>query len=702
MIRKLIIFLFLIFIICIPLLPNTEAIGIEDEVLENPAGVGELAVEILQYGLITADGEPTKITVNFGIPQDDGRQDVEMEVKRIKDELGTEIGVVEQENPGNSFSYSVSGIVKSRANHLTSLPSSYVIPDDVEIYLQPTENIQSSDPEFRNLAEEITEGSKDDFEKVAKLAMWVYDYLSYDLSYSDKNIDALTVLSGKKGVCAEYTTLFIALARSIGIPSKFVSGFSYGERGWERHAYAEAYLGKWVPVDPLWLEIGYLDATHLKFGNHADNYVKNNMEIYGYNLKDKEWTDDITLSTISYSQVEREEEYELTISSENFRKGDEGIVVLTIVPDEFMVGRLVLEPCAGEHYPVDVEEKEKSVLLRPGEKEQVYWKIKINTNLPKNFIFTCPLMLNSRSLALRSINATVKTQYGEREGQRLSARISSEVLELGEEQTVYLKVEKLVEESWVGIVAENEHKKYLVGPGDFMTSFTFVPKKLGENSVVAYTSEGEVAKLEYEVKSEISITIEDFLAPEYLKVGERKNISAYIVNKGKAEENIRLNVKVGGEDNLANFMLKKKHPVSLPVSFQTLGTKTIKIEVSGAETYLSETRVIEVYEEPVIHYDTSYEDGKGTLKLDVSKSRIKNVTIRISEQEKKVNTIFGENELEFSLSPGEYAMEITCSDIGGKPYKVSDTIEFREKNFFEMILDAINGFIEQIMGFFSS
>lgn len=698
-ITKILLLFLIIFSICSP----TAKADVGDEVLKNPASVDELTVEIIQYGLVTADGDLTKITINVSTPQDDERQDVDLEIKRAKDKLGTHVGIIEQTNPNNHFSYTVSGIVKSRANHLHSLPTSYTIPNDVEVYLQPTENIQSTDPIFRKLAEDITKDSKDDFEKVAKLAIWIRDHMSYDLSYSGKNFDAISIYNNRVGVCAEYTTFFIALARSIGIPARFVSGYSYGDRGWERHAYAEVYLGEWVPVDPLWLEIGYLDATHLKFGQHADNYVRNNVEVSGFNVRNMVWAEDnINLSIISYSRIEKEENYELTISSEEFRKGDDGIVTLSLVPDEFIVGRITLEPCSGEYDIVDVEEREKKVLLRPGEKEQVYWKIKINPGLPKNYLFTCPLTLNSRSLALKSIKASVNTKYSERTGEKLSARLSSEVLEMGEEQTVYVEARDLDEEAWVGIIAEDEHIKYLVDSGDFINSFTFVPEKLGENSIVVYTSEGETLTLGYEVRSNISIAVEDFKVPEYLKIGEKKNISARVVNKGKTEENIRLNINVNGEDNLANFLLKTAYDVSLPVSFQTAGTKTVIIEVSGTETELSETRVIEVYQEPVVYYDTDYGDGKGILKLDVKNSKIKNVTIRIGESERQANEIFGKEDIRFQLPPGEYFMTISCYDIAGKPYEISETIEFREKNFFEQILDAINGFVEGIMGFFSS
>ena len=131
----------------------------------------------------------------------------------------------------------------------------------------------------------------------------------------------------------------------------------------------------------------------------------------------------------------------------------------------------------------------------------------------------------------------MNTKYSERTVEKLSAYLSSEVLELGEEQTVYVEARDLDGEAWVGIIAENEHKKYLVDSGDFTNSFAFTPGKLGENSVIVYTSEGETLTLDYLVESNISIAVEDFSVPSYLKIGERKNISARIANKGKTEEN---------------------------------------------------------------------------------------------------------------------------------------------------------------------
>lgn len=694
-------FFALVAIISVSLLQSAMAAGIEDNVLKNPASVNELVVNITQSGTIIADGQPTKITVSMNIPQDDERQDVVMDVNRVRDELGTDLGIIEQTNPGNRFSYSIEGVVKSRANHLTSLPPSYAIPNDVKAYMQPTKNIQSDDASIKSLALEITKNSKDDFERVAKLAMWVHDHLDYDLSYSGKNLDALSVLAGRRGVCSEYTTLFIALARSMGIPAKFVSGYSYGERGWERHAYSEVYLGKWVPVDALWLEIGYMDATHIKFGSHLDSVVKNNAEVTGYGVNSINWADDdVTLSTITYSPVVKEESYNLTISGQNFRRGDEGVVSLALVPTEFIVGSIVLEPCAGEYGVVDVIDKQQNVILRPGVREQVYWKIKISADLPKNLLFTCPLTLNSRSLALRTTDAFVNTQYSPRGTRSLSAHVASSMVELGGEQRVYVTVKDLAKAAKVGVIAGDAKEEWSID-GDFQTFFTFKPKELGENEAVVYLSEGELVSLKYTVTSQMQVTLDDVAVPAYLKVGEKRNVSAFVVNHGSSEESVHMNINVGGTDNFANFLLKTKYAISLPVSFVERGAKTITFEASVAGMNISETHVIEVYDEPVIVYDTDYRDGKAILKLDVRNSKAKNVTIAIAGQTKAMAEAFGKAQAEFALAPGTYPMELACYDVAGNRYVTPASIEFREKNFFEQLLAMLDDLMSPLFSLFN-
>jgi hypothetical protein len=198
----------------------------------------------------------------------------------------------------------------------------------------------------------------------------------------------------------------------------------------------------------------------------------------------------------------------------------------------------------------------------------------------------------------------------------------------------------------------------------------------------------------------MEVFLENFTVPDYLKTGERANITVRIVNRGPGEKNLRLTLTADGEEHISNIAVQDAYPISLPVSFTLPGIKEIRIDLKDTDVNLSSARTIEVYEEPVVYYYTEMSEGKAILKVDVKKSKIKDVKISVGSGEMLADEILGEKDFEFSLAPGEYLMKIECSDIAGNPREISETIEFREKNILEIIMDALNGFIQQIMSIF--
>jgi hypothetical protein len=79
-------------------------------------------------------------------------------------------------------------------------------------------------------------------------------------------------LRTKVGDCNEHTALYVAMARSIGIPARIAVGLTYvrGISGaFYYHAWPEVYIedgqgrGMWLPVDPTLNEFP-ADATHLR------------------------------------------------------------------------------------------------------------------------------------------------------------------------------------------------------------------------------------------------------------------------------------------------------------------------------------------------------------------------------------------------------------------------------------------------------
>jgi len=97
----------------------------------------------------------------------------------------------------------------------------------------------------------------------AILTDWVHRSINYDTAFWGASSPAPEVFSGREAVCVGYTHLLISLARSIGIDSRYVSGYVFSD-GWQEHAWAEFRIGdSWVPADPTFGEFALLDARHI-------------------------------------------------------------------------------------------------------------------------------------------------------------------------------------------------------------------------------------------------------------------------------------------------------------------------------------------------------------------------------------------------------------------------------------------------------
>jgi transglutaminase-like putative cysteine protease len=126
--------------------------------------------------------------------------------------------------------------------------------------LASTPFIQSDDPEIERQAEAIVAGVEDRSEKVRRLATWVYREIEKRPVVSIPS--AIEVLHHRVGDCNEHATLFIALARAVGIPAHMQAGIIYLDGKFFYHAWAKVYLGTWISVDPVLNQIP-ADATHI-------------------------------------------------------------------------------------------------------------------------------------------------------------------------------------------------------------------------------------------------------------------------------------------------------------------------------------------------------------------------------------------------------------------------------------------------------
>lgn len=142
----------------------------------------------------------------------------------------------------------------------------------LEYYLSADKYIDSDNKEIKKLAEKLTKGITDSYEKARVLHDWVAEniYYDYDVYYNMATIgdySASGVLNSRRTVCEGYSNLLAALLRASGVPAKKVSGYALGlstTRAWpedyisgenktSNHAWVEAYCDdRWVIIDATW------------------------------------------------------------------------------------------------------------------------------------------------------------------------------------------------------------------------------------------------------------------------------------------------------------------------------------------------------------------------------------------------------------------------------------------------------------------
>ena len=193
------------------------------------------------------------------------RIDQPRDVRRLRLELdGADLTSADMQGAGQT--------VRGSTIELTDTQTLEAGPADVDAdeYLKPEPLIESDAPEIRAEAEKAIAGAVGTRARAEKLTRYVNALLDKKPTVSLPS--ALEVLRTKVGDCNEHTALYVAMARSIGIPARIAVGLTYvrGITGaFYYHAWPEVYIdegsgrGLWLPVDPTLNEFP-ADATHVR------------------------------------------------------------------------------------------------------------------------------------------------------------------------------------------------------------------------------------------------------------------------------------------------------------------------------------------------------------------------------------------------------------------------------------------------------
>ena len=183
---------------------------------------------------------------------------------RLRVKLGNvDLAGYDLEGERQSLSGDTLQIVRERPEALRAaytLPASAEGRFRAELIAEPL--LQANDPGIVALGKRIAGGETDPRIVAERLNRWVHDSLKKRITVGVPN--ATQVLRTRSGDCNEHTQLYIALARSLGLPARAAAGLALVRGKFYYHAWPEVYLGNWVAVDPTFGQFP-ADAAHLRF-----------------------------------------------------------------------------------------------------------------------------------------------------------------------------------------------------------------------------------------------------------------------------------------------------------------------------------------------------------------------------------------------------------------------------------------------------
>jgi transglutaminase-like putative cysteine protease len=134
-------------------------------------------------------------------------------------------------------------------------------------YLARAAYLETDDPHIRQVATDLRGKETDLYRIASAIRDWVAREMTPDTGIGVPR-SARDVFDRRKGICRDYATLFAALARAAGVPTRLCAGIVYNQGRFCYHAWAECYVGRWVAFDPTLYTTGQtfmVDATHIKF-----------------------------------------------------------------------------------------------------------------------------------------------------------------------------------------------------------------------------------------------------------------------------------------------------------------------------------------------------------------------------------------------------------------------------------------------------
>lgn len=166
-----------------------------------------------------------------------------------RDGFGNPVATHTIDRPVESVRLCVRGQVETRDLHGVQADLPDTLPPS--FYLAPTSLTLASDA-MAQLAEGCA-GTGNAIERLHRLCNAVRDRVDYLPDVTDAETTAIEAFAAARGVCQDHAHVMIGMARSIGFPSRYVSGYlcPLGDSAAASHAWAEVFVDDlgWVGFD---------------------------------------------------------------------------------------------------------------------------------------------------------------------------------------------------------------------------------------------------------------------------------------------------------------------------------------------------------------------------------------------------------------------------------------------------------------------
>ncbi len=147
------------------------------------------------------------------------------------------------------------------------------------------EEAVKSSKEIDKAAVDIVAGEEDSTQKGYLIYNWISRNIQYDYDKASKisqtpdgiSSGAITAYKTGQGICFDYSSLYVAMCRAVGLKVRLVTGLGYSGMLWGDHAWNQIYSkeeSRWINVDCTFGEAGnYYDKPDFN-EDHQDGEIQ--------------------------------------------------------------------------------------------------------------------------------------------------------------------------------------------------------------------------------------------------------------------------------------------------------------------------------------------------------------------------------------------------------------------------------------------